>query len=214
MRADPETFTWWGHRLTYEHGDYNNARENERAVEIPIARRWLTGRLGGVLEVGNVLGHYGIDHGGRIVDRYEQAPGIENLDLFDIQGSFGAIVAVSTVEHVRWDEPDVPRDDQGSRAAIEHLATLLRPGGRMLITVPLGHHPGLDAVLPAAPGTLGADWVPNVEPGWPRACTFVRDSLGGWVQTDRPEWRPYGVGQPWANSVWIGEWQAPHPLAG
>ena len=83
--------------------------------------------LGDVLEVGNVLQHYGdvLDvPTRRIVDRYETGPHVENLDVFDITGRYDTIITISTVEHVGWDPPE-PRTPGRSVEAIEHLASLL-----------------------------------------------------------------------------------------
>lgn len=169
---------------------YNTTILNERAVEIPVVLDWLPGKGRG-LEVGNVLSHYfPIPH--RVVDLYEQADGVENLDLFDIEGSYDWIVSISTLEHVQWDQE--PRDPAGAQRAVEHLYGLLGPGGRLMVTVPGGHHPHLDAFL--AEGA-GAD----------RSATLVR-SGPGWVQSAEPQFLPYGYSTKWAESVWIGEWTA------
>lgn len=129
---DGRTYPLFSHR-------YNRTWTNERAVEIPLARAFLTGR---VLEVGNVLSHYGHSH--TVVDKYEQAPGVLNVDVLDYHPDerFDRIVAVSTMEHVGWDEE--PREPGKAGAAITHLRSLLAPDGRLLVTVPLGHNPPLD----------------------------------------------------------------------
>lgn len=183
-------FTYHGKPLDLFCHMYNCTWLNERGAELAVVRNWL-GR-GSMLEVGNVLSHYDIAPPHRIVDRYEHGPGVENVDVFDVTGSFDQIVAISTLEHVRWDED--PREDGGSQAALEHLRSLLAPGGRMLVTIPTGHNPPLDEWLLA--GT-GAD----------RACTLVRD-MTSWRQTDEVEIRPYGLTQHWAEAVWIGEFTA------
>ena len=186
------SFEWWGHELEYADFAYNTTRLNERAVELPIAAFWLRHAAGKVLEVGNVLSHYyDILLQRRIVDRYEEGDRVSNVDVFDVSGEWHHIVSISTVEHVRWDEE--PREWGGSQRAVEHLESLLSVKGRMLITVPLGWNEPLDEWL--LDGDIGAD----------RACTMIR-SGDGWMQSERPLWRPYGVSQPWAESVWIGEW--------
>lgn len=54
------TFSYRGAQLAYFVHRHNYTWLNERAVEIPIARLALTGVGNGrVLEVGNVLSHYG-----------------------------------------------------------------------------------------------------------------------------------------------------------
>ncbi len=126
----------------YEHG--------ERRVEIPVALDFLAAhRADGVhvLEIGNVLHRY-TDDRRTGVDKYEKGPGILNSDVvdFDPPASFDVVLAISTLEHVGFDED---RQDLGKfRRAVEHLyERCLRPGGWMLITVPLGYHPEVDRVV-------------------------------------------------------------------
>lgn len=186
------TFTWWDQRLPYFDHPHNTTRANERAVEVACALHWLRDTEGNGLEVGNVLAHY--DHTGhRVVDRHEQAPGVDNIDLFDIAGSYDWIVTISTVEHVRWDDA---KDPAGATAAIDHLQGLLAPGGQMLVTFPTGWHPGLDQAI--TDGTLDAD----------RVCTFTRHG-DDWRQDARPTVSPYGDQTPWATTVCIAEYQCP-----
>lgn len=182
---------WWGERLPLADFAYNTTLLNERAVELPVVWSWLRHGLR-TLELGNVLGHYPGAPERTVVDRYETADGVDNRDVFDISGRWEQIVAISTVEHVRWDEGS-EREAGGSQAAVEHLASLLEPGGRMLVTVPTGHNPPLDEWLLAGAGAT-------------RACTLVRTGSGKWVQTVEPVALPYGTVTKWAESVWIGEW--------
>jgi SAM-dependent methyltransferase len=186
-------FTYWGADLSYCDHAYNSSRYNERAVEIPIVERFIEGRTGDGLEVGNVLAHYG-SSGHRVVDLYELGAGVDNVDLFAISGAYDWVVSISTVEHVAHDTE--PRHPGGAVGALPYLASLLRPGGAMIATVPMGHHPHLDRVLLA--GSVGAS----------RSCTLVRDG-DGWTQTDALRWEPYGKSTLWAESVWVGEWHVP-----
>jgi SAM-dependent methyltransferase len=188
-------FTWWGEPFGYADFAYNTTRLNERAVELPIARQFLTGQVGRLLEVGNVLSHYYPELPQRaVVDRYEEAKGVSNIDVFRIDRTWDRIVSISTLEHVRWDEA-TPREVGRSAAAVEHLRDLLAPGGRMLVTIPMGWNTPLD------------DWLLDGAGGAVRACTLVRHG-DGWVQTKEPAVRPYGFSTAWAESVWIGEWEA------
>jgi hypothetical protein len=191
-----KTFEYWGEKLPYHDHPYNNTALNERAVELPIARHWLEGCEGRGLELGNVLDHYDIGPEHLIVDRYEHATNVTNTDVFDLGGHWDWILAISTVEHVRWDWPE-ERQAGGSLAAIRHLRNhLLAPGGRMLVTAPLGVNEPLDVAI------RQGDSLPT------RDCVFVRQTDGTWTQADRMAWAPYGVGQPWANAVWVAEWEA------
>ncbi len=182
------TFTYRGVDLDYFDQPYNDTRRNERAIELAIAFHWLHGRSGRGLEVGNVLGHYG-GTGHRVVDLHEKAKGVENMDVLTIEGEYDWIVSISTVEHVGHDA--TPRDSARAIEAVHYLASLLKPHGSMLVTVPGGYNPDLDATLP----TIGAA----------HQATYCRDGAG-WYQTERPAFLPYGSSTPWAESVWIGEW--------
>jgi len=180
------TFDWHGHTFPLFDHPYNLTLQNERAVEIPVAQQFV--RQPGVgLEVGNVLSHYQhVAH--RVVDLHETAPNVDNIDLFDIDGHYDWCVAISTVEHVRWDF--TPRDPDGAAAAIAHLRSI---ADRLLVTVPLGYHRPLDNQIRSG----------ELEPA--RDCVMVRDR-DRWVQQTRRTWRPYGMSTLWAEAVWIGEW--------
>jgi SAM-dependent methyltransferase len=140
-------FSFDGASYPYLYGAYKRSWMTERAVEVPIVQRIVDTHVGGrVLEVGNVLSHYGPQRH-VIVDKYEQAPGVENLDVFDMAGlgTFDLVVAVSTIEHVGWDEdPRVPgKAVEALRALYERVA----PGGRLVITIPAGYNPSLDEAV-------------------------------------------------------------------
>lgn len=184
---------------------YNTTILNERAVELAMAQRFLLTRrmvgMGNVLEVGNVLGHYN-DRSDfpvpkrRIVDRFEVAAGVENIDVFDIEGTYDTIISISTIEHVG-------RDDGRDRphAAVEatyHLRSLLAPGGRFFCTFPTGWNEALDADL--------GRWPDRARHGH---HYFVRDGRD-WVEDAglagggyKP--RPYGQTQFWADGVFVAE---------
>ena len=142
-------FSFAGERHRYLFDRYKWTWLTERAVEVPIARSFLSGRRPErVLEIGHVLGHYGPrEH--VVVDKYEEAPGVLNHDVFELDqlGRFDRVVAISTLEHVGWDEE--PRDRSKSPASLHAAQRLIAPGGKLLVTVPVGYHPGLDAAIQA-----------------------------------------------------------------
>lgn len=157
-RRAAERFTFDGARLGYEYSLYGQTWRNERTIEIAIARHFLTHHdTGRMLEVGNVLSHYGV-RGHEVLDRYERnLPGVLNDDVieFDPGVSYDTIVSISTLEHVRRDEDE--HDARGSAKALENLRRLLTPTGRMLVTVPIDWNPGLDEDIAAGRFTLGRD---------------------------------------------------------
>jgi SAM-dependent methyltransferase len=149
VRALSRGFTFQSVRHAYFLNDYNVTWCNERAVEIPIVWAEVTRRRGGrVLEVGNVLSHYfAVEH--EILDKFEQGRGIRNQDVesFRDAGRYDLIVSISTLEHVGWDEE--PRDAGKIGRAIRNLSDHLAPGGLLLVTLPLGYNPVMDAQLAA-----------------------------------------------------------------
>ena len=197
----PESFDFQGERYSVFHHRHNRTWLNERAIELPVAMRFVDAfePSGSGLEVGNVLSHYrAVNH--RVVDKYERASGVENVDVLDIATDrpFDFVVAISTIEHVGWDEPE--RDLDKPVRAIHHLRSLLQPnGGRMLITLPLGYNPTVD--LMALGGLSGAEY----------GEIFVRDRRHRWKPTQQPE--PHQLRYQFelrsATAVWIAEFGPP-----
>ena len=146
-RPGGPTFAFDGVELPYLRHAYNYTWLNERAVEVPLAAAALAGAGPRVLEVGNVLGHY-LPVAHTVVDKYERSPGVHNVDVVDVDlGPFDLILAVSTLEHVGFDEE--VQDPEKPARAIAHLASLLAPGGRLWCTFPVGYNPALDERLQA-----------------------------------------------------------------
>jgi SAM-dependent methyltransferase len=140
-------FEFQGRRYGYLYHRYNLTWLSERAVEVPVAQAIVDRHAPGtVLEVGHVLGHYRAQSH-TIVDKYEEAAGVLNRDVLELgsMGPFDLIVAVSTLEHVGWDEE--PRDPAKAVEAVGALRGLLAPGGRLVVTVPVGYNPAFDAAF-------------------------------------------------------------------
>jgi hypothetical protein len=139
--------TFQGRSYPYLYARYNLTVRNERSIEIPIF--WeAVGRYRPeqVLEVGNVLAHYHpIRHA--VLDKYEVAPGVVNDDVVDFRPgrTYDLILAISTLEHVGWDES--PRDPPKVGRAIERLRHLLAPGGRLMLSFPIGYNSEVDRLL-------------------------------------------------------------------
>lgn len=147
LTGRPSCFTFRGQSYRCFWHLYNATWRNERAVEIPIARSFLDGvSPDKVLEIGNVLSHYGpVAH--EVVDKYDQTEGVRNEDVCDLRSDkkYELILSISTLEHVGWDEE--PRDETKVLRAIESLQSLLAPGGRLVVTIPLGYNPPLDRMI-------------------------------------------------------------------
>ena len=141
------TFAFAGRDFRYFIHRYNRTWLNERAVEVPIIRHVIERRPEGrLLELGNVLSHYGtVDHD--VLDKYEPGERVINQDVVDYRPAtrYATIVSISTLEHVGWDEE--PRNPDKIPAALAALDRMLEPRGAMVVTVPLGYNPHLDGML-------------------------------------------------------------------
>ncbi|MGQ0617089.1 MAG: hypothetical protein ACT4PW_08855 [Acidimicrobiia bacterium] len=174
---------------------YNTTWRNERCVELALAQEFVArhGRGRG-LEIGNVLSHYfPVLHD--VVDKYETAPGVRNEDVVDLPAApaYDFIVAISTLEHVGWDEAG--RDPAKAELAVRRLRSMLLPTGRMFVSCPMGYHPRLDRLIRA-----GA-----FDPL--RQHVLVRSGLG-WRQVELPEVDDppsFEPGGRQAHAVWIAE---------
>jgi SAM-dependent methyltransferase len=141
----PGQFTFAGETYHYFWSNYNVTWSNERAVELPIARAFLHRHAGKrVVEIGNVMAHYmPVSHA--VVDKFERGRHVQNGDVVDLEGEYDAILSVSTLEHVGWDE--IPFEPDKSLRALDVLARRLAPGGELLLTVPVGYNADLDRAL-------------------------------------------------------------------
>ncbi|MGI8803024.1 MAG: hypothetical protein ACR2KV_12770 [Solirubrobacteraceae bacterium] len=187
-------FTLAGQEYPYLTHYYNHTWRNERGVELPVAMRLLDAHRGEpTLEVGNVSPWYR-RHDHQVVDKYEVWPGVENLDVVDIPpgARYALILAISTLEHAGFDEPE--QDFGKPRAAVRHLMSLLRPGGTLLVTIPLGQNPGADDLFYGAPAF-----------GEAHAMRRVSED-GRWEETTFAGVAGIGYGTPYecANAVAFG----------
>jgi len=136
----------------YFYHKYNTTWRNERVVEIPVVWDIVKTCKENILEVGNVLSHYfAVNH--VIVDKYEKAEGVITEDVTEIRlpQKYDLIVSISTLEHVGWDENQsdhkILHEHEKIIHAIAKLKEHLNPKGKIVVTLPLGYNPDLDALL-------------------------------------------------------------------
>lgn len=123
----------------------------ERVVEYPFLYQHLAGVDGPVLDIGCV--HSGLpialaSRGYRVVGLDFLPYPYRHPNLQVVRGdamrcpfapwTFGAVVAISVIEHVGIGCYGDPAAGDGDRGAAHEIARLLRPGGRAIITVPFG----------------------------------------------------------------------------
>jgi SAM-dependent methyltransferase len=196
FRAFPRTFRFRSATYPYFFHNHNLTWSNERAVEVPIVRSLLAEYRGKrILEVGNVLAYYmDLPGGHEVLDKFEVGPAIRNEDVATFRSStlYDLIVSVSTLEHVGWDEE--PKEPGKILRAVANLTDHLAPGGRMLVTLPLGYNPDMDALL-------ARDAIPFSH----RYC-MKRHGLCRWEEASWEEiaGAPYAEGWPGAQGLVIG----------
>ena len=177
--------------------NYNMTWANERSVEIPIIRDFLNNyQSEDILEIGNVLSHYGaVNH--TILDKFETGNGIINEDILDYISSdkFELIVSISTFEHIGFD--DEIDGDSGVKIlhAIDTCRKLLTENGRLVLTLPLGYNPSLDHLISV--NQLHSN----------RSFFIWRTGRLKWEATnvDKALASHYGSPFPYANAIMIAE---------
>ena len=193
-RKPSRSFVFRGTAYPYCYHSHNDTFMNERTVEIPIVWGIVTAAIAAgkrVLEIGNTLSNY---HPRRhdVLDKYDEQPGIICEDVVDFRPPhpYDLIVSVSTLEHVGWDEDG---DTTKFARAVSNLKACLAPGGTLVVTVPLGYHPELDALVTA--GNL------------PFAGVYYMERISWsnrWRETTRPTLARYPFPFPRVRTVLIG----------
>lgn len=191
-------FEFRGRKIPYFIHPYNQTYQNERCVEVALAKDFLSGELNNqTLEVGNVLSHYGLV-GHTVIDKYERHQRVLNEDVlsFRPQQRFLRIVSISTIEHVGWD--DEPQKSDGPIQAIRSMYDLLADGGEALITAPIGYNPHLDSLV-------GTEAIGLISDSWQQYVFRRQARWTHWEETSANAIQGIGYGMPYpaANALWV-----------
>lgn len=123
----------------------------EREAELPIIIKILEENQGKeILEVGNVMKNYYDLPNYDVLDKYEKGKGIINADVatYKTKKKYDLIISVSTMEHVGYDEE--PREKGKAMRGILNLLTMIKKGGELIFTIPIGHNKAFEKQLSEA----------------------------------------------------------------
>ncbi|MBL9175211.1 MAG: hypothetical protein JNL10_16855 [Verrucomicrobiales bacterium] len=196
-RLSPTQFQFRGQSYDTFFAKYNMTWVGERMVEVPIGRaivaQYAPDR---VLEIGNVLSHYGpTQHA--IVDKYEKAPNVINSDIlsYNPKNHFDLIISISTFEHIGFDDDNEGSSGAKIASAIRHCRSLLTKTGRLIITFPTGYNPELDSAVQN--GLFGAE----------RLDFMIRTAAREWKEGSSNDAMnaPYRSRFPYGNSLVVAE---------
>jgi SAM-dependent methyltransferase len=194
------TFSFQGHVLNYFFHAYNMTWASERCIEVPIGRFFVQEpKYSRILEVGNVLSHYGaISH--VVVDKFEKQSGVINEDIvtYSPPQKFDLIISISTFEHIGFDDESQGSSGEKILRAIRACRGLLNSDGVLVITVPIGYNPELDRLI--AEGCLGTK----------KETYLKRVAATHWQESAKDEtiWCRYGHPRPYGNGILVAEFPA------
>lgn len=144
-----DMFEFNGRKYHYFYSLYGATWRSERSVEIPIVWNFVdefNKQQKKILEVGNVLSYrFSVCHD--ILDKYDKMQSVINEDVVDYNPpyKYDLIVSISTLEHVGYDEEF--KDPMKIIRSIQNLKTLLKSGGVLVVTLPLGQNKAMDSLL-------------------------------------------------------------------
>jgi len=200
-RLPKRTFTYKGEQLPYIYHRYNMTWASERCVEVPIGRWWAAKfPTNSVLEVGNVLSHYGpVQH--HILDKFEKGTGVINEDIVTFQphSKYQLIFSISTFEHIGFDDETEGSSATKILAAISACRKLLATGGKLVITIPINYNPDLDQLI------VREQLPPN------ERTFLIRRGYTDWVETNQATalQAKYKKPFPYANAIMVAEFPSP-----
>jgi hypothetical protein len=142
-----KSITLLNRKLPYFIHHYNATWRNERALEIAIAKALISEWAGlKVMELGNVMSYYE-KHDFCVVDKYEKSPGVIAQDFltFVSPNPFDAFIAISTFEHIGWDEAE--KSKEKLQKCFNNIYKHVNNLENILVTCPLLYNSYLDELV-------------------------------------------------------------------
>lgn len=148
---------WFNPPLSIEHaaGGVSLADVNERIAEVPFVYRALAGITPGarVLDVGATESSVSVSLAtlGYNVTAVDPRPyPLSHSRLTIFQGAIGefstddpfdAVILLSSIEHFGLGAYELPTDENADIRALAHIHSMVKPGGRLILTTPYGIAP-------------------------------------------------------------------------
>jgi len=161
--AKKQKFKFKSQQLSYFYHSYNEARFNERTIEVPIVKYYIQqSGFKDFLEIGNVTNHYytyfkDLINSKIVIDKYEKGWKVVNKDIknYNPDKKFDFIFSISTFEHMDSDQGKNPDYVAGGSKLITYAAdnlvhvcnNLLKDGGYFIITTPIAYRREWDITL-------------------------------------------------------------------
>jgi hypothetical protein len=195
----PATFWFAGREYRYFFHYHNCGwppnRCTERIVELALADYWLDRvDTSQVLEVGAVTPYYWPHRVPTVVDPADGHRLVtRRCSLFDVDFGGRSVLSISTLEHVgqgQYGQLFTPG------LAVQGLAKIMAEAANLLITIPVGFNPELDAVL------FAEDYLP---PGLERRFMVRKSDEPKWLEEKNADKARLPYGCCWADSIVILE---------
>lgn len=124
-------FTYKGKEFFYEDHLHNSTRDNERGVELALAKEFLR-RYDNIIEVGAVTPYYFKEYTHEVFDLEDTHPRAKNVDASGMDFTGKNVLCISTVEHFK--DNSVP-----------FIKNIIENANKYLITFPLGYNERIDS---------------------------------------------------------------------
>lgn len=157
--TDTETFCFGSLRLDYL-SQQDGEHIGERRIEVPIAREWSAGREG-LIEVGAVMPYYHTVVTFDVLDPFDLHEYVTHrMDAEEFDYAGRAVLSLSTIEHIGTREYSETPDIFKARRV---LRKIVEESSAFLISIPVGYHPCLDAMI--AEGDVPVRFMRQVDAG-------------------------------------------------
>lgn len=130
-------------KLNYFYHEYNRTWENERFIEVPIAKYFIDKfNINNCIELGAVMPYYGYECP-VVIDPHDSYDKCHRINGLDYDYTDKNVVSISTIEHFKPDEYNNRKINDGFTC----LTKIIKESSNYLITWPIGYNKILDTTV-------------------------------------------------------------------